>query len=127
MKQNVLMIVFGWLGLSPTVIVLAQSLPQLPQTVNVWPMGSASQNVMMSSLAGIVNRNTQGELLLSPNNGTLPNPLFWLNQLKAAYPQVHSQFVSSPTVLINQYKSILAGYVLYDRNVNADSINMATR
>ena len=88
---------------------------QLPQTVNVWTMGNASQNVMMATLAGIVNRNTNGELLLSPNNGNPPNPLFWLNQLKAAYPQVQSTVQSSPSALINKYRSMLSGYVLYDR------------
>src|SRR3954463_14588810 len=104
MKFRNLILVVGWAVLALPVAVVAQ---QLPQTVYVWPMGSASQNVMMSSLAGIVNRNTNGELLLSPNNGALPNPLFWLNQLKTTYPQVHSQFQSSPTVLINQYKAML--------------------
>jgi len=117
------MAVFGWIVLSSSVTVLAQS---LPQTVYVWTMGSSSQNVMMASLAGIVNRNTSGELLLSPNNGSLPNPLFWLNQLKAAYPQVPSQFQSNPTFFINRYRSTLNGYVLYDRAVNADSVNFAT-
>jgi hypothetical protein len=106
MRQTTFTIVLSWIAMSPSITVLAQ---QLPQTVNVWPMSSASQNVMMSSLAGIVNRNTNGELLLSPNNGALPNPLFWLNQLQATYPQVHSQFQSSPSVLINQYKSMLGG------------------
>ena len=109
--------------LSSGASILAQ---QIPQTVYVWPMGSASQNVMMASLAGIVNRNTNGEMLLSPNNGTLPNPLFWLNQLKATYPQVQSQFQSNPTFFINRYRTMLGGYVLYDRTVNPDSINIAT-
>ncbi len=66
MKQLTFIVVLGWLTAALATTTLAQSPPQLPQTVNVWPMGSASQNVMMSSLAGIVNRNTQGELLLSP-------------------------------------------------------------
>jgi hypothetical protein len=65
-------------------------------------------------------------LLLSPNNGSLPNPRFWLDQLKLAYPQVLSQFQSSPTFFINRYRNMLSGYVLYDRAVNADSINIAT-
>jgi hypothetical protein len=115
--------VFGWGVWSSQVAVLAQ---QLPQTVYVWTMGNASQNVMMASLAGIVNRNTNGEVLLSPNNGSLPNPLFWFNQLKAAYPQVQSQFQSDPTFFISRYRTLLSGYVLYDRAVNADSINIAT-
>src|ERR1044072_5583325 len=68
---------------------------QLPQNVDVWPMGSASQNIMMAALAGIVNRNPNGELLLSPNDATPPNPIFWLNQLKVAYPQVQSTVQSS--------------------------------
>ena len=117
------MAVFGWIiALSPA----ALPAQELPQTVYVWTMGNASQNVMMASLAGIVNRNTGGELLLSPNNSSLPNPLFWLNHLKAAYPQVQSQFQSSPTFFINRYRTMLNGYVLYDRAVNADSINIAT-
>jgi hypothetical protein len=118
-----LMAVFGWVVLWSPVTVLAQ---QLPQTVYVWTMGNASQNVMMASLAGIVNRNTSGELLLSPNNSSLPNPLFWLQQLKATYPQVQLQFQSSPSFFINRYRAMLNGYVLYDRAVNADSINIAT-
>jgi len=123
MIRTTLIALFGWIAWASSVGVLAQ---QLPQTVYVWPMGNASQNVMMSSLAGIVNRNTNGEVLLSPNNGTLPNPRFWLDQLKAAYPQVLSQFQSDPNFFINRYRSLLNGYVLYDRTVNADSINIAT-
>jgi hypothetical protein len=99
---------------------------QLPSIVYVWPMGDDSQNVMMTSLAGIVNRNTNGELLLSPNDGSLPSPMFWLNELKAHYPRVQSKLESSTTVLINRYKSMLKGYVLYDRAANLDSINIAT-
>ncbi len=123
MRPAALSLLFGWLAVSSRVTVLAQ---QLPQTVYVWTMGNASQNVMMASLAGIVNRNTSGEVLLSPNNGSLPNPLFWLNRLKAAYPLVQSQFQSNPTFFINRYRTMLKGYVLYDRSVNAHSINIAT-
>ena len=83
-------------------------------------MGNASQNVMMAGLAGIANRTTGGEMLLSPNNGSLPNPLFWLNQLKAVYPQIQVQFQSDPTFFINRYRSLLDGYVLYDRSANPD-------
>ena len=78
------MAIFGWGAFFHCVTAFGQ---QLPQSVYVWTMGSADQNVMMSSLAGMVNRNSDGELLLSPNNSSLPNPLFWLNRLKAAYPQ----------------------------------------
>ncbi len=99
---------------------------QLPGTVTIWPMGTASQNVMMSTLAGIVNRNTNGELLLSPNVGTQPNPRFWLDQLKAKYPQVQSTVQTSPNTIINKYRSMLNGYVLYDRASNPDSVNIAT-
>jgi hypothetical protein len=123
MSRTALKLALGWTFALPGTIALGQ---QLPQTIYVWPMGNASQNVMMSSLAGVVNRNTHGELLLSPNNGSLPNPRFWLDRLKSAYPQVQSQFQSSPTVLINQYRSMLGGYVIYDRNVNPHSINIAT-
>ncbi len=108
---------------APSLAAFAQ---QLPSTVYVWPMGTGSENVMMSSLAGIVNRNTNGELLLSPNNSTQPRPMFWLDQLKARYPQVQSQIQSSAMTLINQYRNMLDGYVLYDRATNPDSINIAT-
>ena len=104
-----------------------QSGPMLPQTVYIWTLGSSSQNVMMASLAGIVNRNTHGELLLSPLvNRSLPNPVFWLDQLVAAHPEVGSQSESDPSFFIARYRSMLVGYVLYDRAVNAHSINMAT-
>ncbi len=99
---------------------------QLPSTVYVWTMGTSSQNVMMAGMAGIVNRSTDGEMLLSPNNGSLPNPRFWLDRLRAAYPQVQVQYQSNPTFFINRYRALLGGYVLYDRSVNADSINIAT-
>lgn len=114
---------FGWVAVSLVATSLAQ---ELPQTVYVWPMGSGSQNVMMASLAGIANRNTNGEVLLSPNNGSLPNPRFWLDQLKSSYPQVQSQFQNDPAFYINRYRSMLSGYVLYDRSINPHSINIAT-
>ena len=120
MKSTAFTVVFGW------VFSLAVSAQQLPPTVYVWNGGGSSPDVMMASLAGIVNRNTDGELLLSPNNGSLPNPLFWLNQLRAAYPQVQVQVQSSPTFFINRYRASLSGYVLYDRAFNPHSINMAT-
>jgi hypothetical protein len=105
---------------------LAARAQQLPSTVYVWTMGNTDQNSMMASLAGIVNRNTSGEVLLSPNNHSQPNPLFWLDQLRLAYPQVQSQVQSNPTFFINQYRSQLAGYVLYDKTANPDSLNVAT-
>jgi hypothetical protein len=123
MQPAALILVLGWVIVASRSTILAQ---QLPQTVYVWTMGTASQNVMMASLAGIVNRNTDGEVLLSPNNGSLPNPRFWLDQLKLAYPQVQSQFQTNPTFFVNRYRSLFTGYVLYDRSVNADSVNFAT-
>src|SRR6185369_6949469 len=53
-------------------------------------------------------------------------PRFWLDQLKLAYPQVQSQFQSTPTFFINRYRALLSGYVLYDRAVSTDSVNIAT-
>src|SRR6266851_5021698 len=122
-SHSILTRFFGWLALLCAVEGLAQ---QIPQTVYIYSLGTPSQNIMIAGLAGIVNRNTDGELLLSQNNSILPNPLFWLNQLKAAYPQVQSQFQSNPTFFINRYRTMLNGYVLYDRASNAHSINMAT-
>src|SRR6476661_7592164 len=80
---------------------------QLPSTVYIWPMGNFAQNAMMSSLAGVVNRSTNGELLLSPDNGSQPNPRFWLDRLKEQYPSVQSQVQSNISLLLNQYKSKL--------------------
>src|SRR5882672_9367619 len=122
-RHAILITLFGGLTLLCAVEGLAQ---QLPQTVYIYSLGTPSQNIMIAGLAGVVNRNTDGELLLSPNNSSLPNPLFWLNQLRAAYPQVQSQFQSDPTFFINRYRTMLNGYVLYDRASNAHSINMAT-
>jgi len=123
MKISVLILSFV---LSAWPLAIQCNAQQLPQTVFVWTMGSGSENVMMASLAGIVNRNTAGELLLSPNSGSLPNPRFWLDRLRGAYPQVQVQFYSSAATLIGRYRSMLDGYVLYDRAVNPDSINIAT-
>src|SRR4051794_35220002 len=106
-------------------ITLAQT-TQLPQTVYIYPMGNFATNAMMSSLAGIVNRSTNGEVLLSPDNGFLPSPRFWLDRLKEQYPTVTSQVQSQPTFYLNKYKPKLKGYVLYDQSVNNQSINIAT-
>src|SRR5437764_1289893 len=78
-KPALLSTLLGGFVLVCTVEGLAQ---QIPQTVYIYSLGTPAQNIMLASLAGIVNRNTDGELLLSPNNSTLPNPLFWLNELK---------------------------------------------
>jgi hypothetical protein len=123
LRTNVLIMIFGWIVVLLGTAVFAQ---QIPQTVYVYTMGTADQNVMMASLEGIVNRTTDGEMMLSPNNNILPNPVFWLNELKAQYPQVQEVFESSPTFFINRYRSLLNGYVLYDRSVNTNSINIAT-
>src|SRR4051812_15153967 len=66
---------------------------QLPQTVYVWSPDSQSydQRVLMSSLAGIVNRTTNGEVLIAQSTPAQPSPRFWLEQLRAAYPQVQTQ------------------------------------
>jgi hypothetical protein len=104
----------------------ASSGPELPQTVYIWPMGTVSQNVMIASLAGIVNRNTQGELLISPlGNHVLPNPVFWLDQLLAVHPEIRVIVEGDPSTLITRYKSMLSGYVLYDRAANRHSMNVA--
>lgn len=115
-----------WLTAGFFGIVWAVLAQQIPETVYVYTMGTVSQNVMMSSLEGIVNRDTAGEMMLSPTASILPNPVFWLNELKVAYPQVQVRFQSSPTFFINRYRNLLDGYVLYDRAVNAHSINIAT-
>lgn len=104
----------------------AHAQAQLPSTVYIWPMGNTDQNSMMASLAGVVNRTTNGELLLSPDNGTSPNPRYWLDRLKEQYPTVESQVQSNPITLINQYKSKLSGYVYYDQSTNPVSLNVAT-
>jgi hypothetical protein len=99
---------------------------QLPTTVTIYPMGTFAENAMISSLAGVVNKTTNGELLLSPDNGNLPNPRYWLDRLKEQYPTVQSQVQSNTLLLLNKYKSKVSGYVLYDRSVNPHSLNMAT-
>jgi hypothetical protein len=105
----------------------AVSGPALSQTVYIWTGGSRSENVMMASLAGIVNRSTNGELLLSPvGNRSLPNPVFWLDRLRAAHPEVQTHSEDDPSFFITRYKSLLGGYALYDRTANPHSINMAT-
>ena len=101
--------------------------PVLPQAVYIWTGGTSSQNVMMASLAGIVNRNTHGELLLSPvGNHLLPNPVFWLDQLIAAHSEVQTHPEGDPSLVLARYRSLVSGYVLYDRAVNVHSINIAT-
>jgi hypothetical protein len=99
---------------------------QLPQNVYLYPMGSFAQNAMMSSLAGIVNRTTHGEVLLSADNPAQPNPRFWLDQLKLSNPQTRSQVQDQPSWYLNHYKDKLSGYVLYDQSVNNQSINLAS-
>jgi hypothetical protein len=123
MRQLVWIVVFGFIAKLSWVTLSAQ---QIPQTVYVYTMGTADQNIMMASLEGIVNRSTSGEMMLSPTASILPNPIFWLNELKAVYPQVQVVSQSNPTFLINRYRSLLKGYVLYDRSVNTNSINIAT-
>src|ERR1700679_4361664 len=71
----VLIVVCGW------VADFTVSAQQIPQTVYVYTMGTADQNIMMASLEGIVNRTTSGEMMLSPTASILPNPVFWLNEL----------------------------------------------
>ncbi|MEA2709796.1 MAG: hypothetical protein QOF78_2397 [Phycisphaerales bacterium] len=128
-------ILFGVLATAAGGTAAAQT-TQLPSTVYIWPMSqnynapfgsppAQSQHVMMASLAGIVNRSTNGEVLLSPDSGTQPNPRFWLDQLKASYPSVTSQVQTHPGWFIDRYKSKLSGYVLFDP-ANPHSINVAT-
>ena len=98
----------------------------LPETVYVYTLGTTAQNIMMSSLAGIANRNTAGEVLLSPQADRLPAPLFWLRQLKEEAPSVRYQFKSDPEFFLEHYRQHLKGYVFYDREENPHSINIAT-
>lgn len=123
MKLVASRLVCGWMTLLLAATGYAQ---QLPRTVYVYPPGTDAENVMMASVAGLANRATNGEVLLSRDNGALPNPRFWLDQLKLRYPQVQSDIRSDPTFFINRYRSLLGGYVLYDFSANPDSVNMAT-
>jgi hypothetical protein len=105
----------------------ATVLADLPSTVYVYDMSnsSASQRELMASLAGIVNRTTP-ELLLSYPGDNLPNPNFWLRQLQAEHPEIQSQSFSNPLVFLTRYRDRLSGYILYDKQSNAESINVAT-
>ena len=107
---------------------------QVPDTVYLWTTGNESKDAMMASLAGIVNR-TAGEVMLVSNGYSvsesvmgpeLPDPIFWLNQLEAQYPQVQHQRQYDPVWYINKYKNRFNGYVLYDTSVNPHSANIAT-
>ena len=115
------------MGALATVLANASaSAQQLPETVYISPLGTAAENVMMGSIAGIANRVTRGEVLISRDNGELRNPRFWLDRLQDAYPQVRSEVKSDPTFFVDRYRALFSGYVLYDRNVNQHSVNMAT-
>lgn len=84
--------------------------------------GGDSNNEMIATLAGLVNRNSP-ELVLGGSKWDEVNaPEYWLTDLAQYVPIRIAYYSGDPAWFINRYKSLISGYVRYD----AASINRAT-
>jgi hypothetical protein len=78
---------------------------------------SADEQVLLTTLQGIVNRNRPRIYLLQPSNEGLD---VWLDDTAIPY-----QVASDPMSLLTKYRSEITGAVVYDPNVAA-TVNVAT-
>ena len=98
----------------------------LPGTVYIYnqvntPSTTTSVDEMMTSVAGLANRYYPGQMYPALSGS-------WLNWLTAAYPGVQqdSSHANDYAWFIDRYSSIFKGYILYDKSVSADSLDVAS-
>jgi autotransporter-associated beta strand protein len=117
----------AWQNGALTVSVTGPS-PELPTTplpsvVSVYRLDRANSSLdeMMASVAGIVNRNLPGRLLPDAREA-------WLDRLREEYPSVLKDAGSASDYFrfIDQHFELFSGYIIYDKDANPESLDVAT-
>ncbi len=83
-------------------------------------LGDAPMQTLMASLQGLVARSSSEQIYFNDCCGYS----LWLDHLRDHYG-VPSTPLSDPWTVLNRFKHLLNGYILYDRS-NPDSVNAAT-
>lgn len=84
---------------------------------------SASENTMIATLQGIISNKSDCQIYTLNKNQ--PDYKIWLEDLKENYG-VNYSMVKNPWYLLGKFKSLVKGYVLYDKSSQKDpSINNA--
>jgi hypothetical protein len=84
-------------------------------------LGSTAEQVLTATLQGLVARQSSQQIYVDGGSGYS----IWQNHLNSAYGIPHTT-VSNPWQLVNQFKHLVRGYVLYDAAANSNSLNAAT-
>lgn len=90
--------------------------------INENNLGSTAQGVMIATLQGLVARQSGSQIYIV---GSSAGYSIWYNHLKNAYGIPYTT-TSNPWSLVDQYRNLVSGYVLYDGAVNSNSLNAAT-
>ena len=84
-------------------------------------LGNSSLRALTATLQGLVARQSSQQIYVDGGRGYT----LWYNHLNSAYgiPRVNA---ANPWLLVNQFKSLISGYILYDVAANTNSLNVAT-
>ncbi len=85
-------------------------------------LGSPAQRVMMATLQGLVARQSSEQIYIL---GGQPGYKLWLEHLQSEYG-ISNRVSTDPWALLDQFKQLTRGYVLYDSASNSNSLSAAT-
>ena len=83
-------------------------------------MGSNAEKTMIATLQGLVARVSAEQIYIDSGGGYS----LWKEHLHSAYG-IPLQTVRSPWELVNRFKGVVRGYVLYDSKANIHSLSVA--
>ncbi len=102
--------------------------PVVPSVVFFYDLSgkSKSEQELIASLAGLVNRTTDEQIMIGLNEPDKGGPAFWLARLVEGYPGVEVRYESDEAAHLRRFApGLVKGYVFYDREQDADSVNVA--
>jgi hypothetical protein len=85
-------------------------------------LGNTAQRVMVATLQGLVARRSPNQIYIT---GSSAGYNLWPGHLKAVYGISYTTS-SNPWSLVNQYRHLVDGYILYSATGNSNSVNAAT-
>jgi hypothetical protein len=85
-------------------------------------LGSTAEGVMISTLQGAVAKRSGNQIYIV---GSSAGCNIWYDHLKTAYGIPYT-ITTNRWLLLGQLKTLINGYILYDRAGNSNSLNVAT-
>jgi hypothetical protein len=83
-------------------------------------LGTSAQKVLIATLQGLAARRSAQQVYIDGGSGYST----WYRHLNSAYGIPYTTASSAWTIL-NQFKGLVSGYVLYDKSANSNSLDAA--